>query len=71
MKHLIQSQDSNNIVFGLVRNRNTSLPGLLQLVETKTNVHILEADITDYASLEVSTSWSGDNIFVCGVPTMS
>jgi NAD(P)-dependent dehydrogenase (short-subunit alcohol dehydrogenase family) len=39
-------------VIGIVRNRGTSLPGLLEL-ENQKNVHVMEADVTDSAALKV------------------
>ncbi|KAI0806302.1 hypothetical protein BC629DRAFT_1590701 [Irpex lacteus] len=45
------SQDPANVVVGLVRNRSTSLPALLELEKTNKNLHVLEADVTSDAAL--------------------
>lgn len=42
-----------NIVFGIVRNRATAHE-LSRLVVERANVHILEADVTEYRALKVS-----------------
>lgn len=41
----------------MVRNHKTSLPALHELEKTRDNLHILEADVTNLAALEVSRSF--------------
>ena len=47
-----QSRNSNNVVFGLVRNP-ASAPELVALQKSRSNVHILQADVTDRTSIKV------------------
>ena len=49
----MQAEDPSNVVFGLVRNRDTSLPALLELENVNKNVHVLEADVTNDAQVAV------------------
>lgn len=47
------STDSNNIVIGLVRNKSATEKKVKTELPEHTNIHIVEADITDYAALKV------------------
>ena len=51
--HPSQSEDADNIVIGLVRSRSTSVPELLKREKERSNLHILEADVTDDDALAV------------------
>ncbi|KAJ5719721.1 NAD(P)-binding protein [Penicillium malachiteum] len=46
------SSDPGNIVFGLVRNKSTVEAQVPEEWSERTNVHILQGDITDYSSLQ-------------------
>ncbi|KAJ5715283.1 NAD(P)-binding protein [Penicillium malachiteum] len=46
------SSDPSNIVFGLVRNKPTVEAQVSQEWPERSNVHILQGDITDYSSLQ-------------------
>lgn len=50
------SSDSNNTVIGLVRNKSATEEKLKGELPDRTNIHIVEADITDYAALKVRIS---------------
>ena len=54
---LLQSADPQNIVFALTRNKATSTD-LLNLASQRTNVHVLQADITDISALRVRFQFS-------------
>lgn len=49
------SSKADNVVFGLVRSK-ARCSELLQLAGTHKNVHILEADLTDYKSLQTAAA---------------
>ncbi|GJE96843.1 SDR family oxidoreductase [Phanerochaete sordida] len=49
------SADPSNTVFGLVRNKGTS-QRLLALAHARSNVHVLEADVTDAARLRAAAA---------------
>lgn len=46
------SEDSNNLVVGLVRDKPTTEKKLAAALGVRANVHILYADLTSYASLK-------------------
>ncbi|PWY68968.1 NAD(P)-binding protein [Aspergillus sclerotioniger CBS 115572] len=46
------SNDPNNTVIGLVRNKLETDKKVLEELQDRTNIHILQADITDYAALQ-------------------
>lgn len=50
------SSDSNNIVIGLVRNKAATDQAVAHELAGRSNIHILEADITDYEAIKVTTS---------------
>lgn len=47
------SNDPSNTVVGLVRNKTSTLESLDPELKQRTNLHILQADITDYDALKV------------------
>ncbi|KAJ5788657.1 hypothetical protein N7457_003647 [Penicillium paradoxum] len=50
------SSDTNNLVVGLVRNKTATKEKVKQELSERTNIHIIEADITDYAALKVAAA---------------
>ncbi|KAJ5833246.1 hypothetical protein N7474_001557 [Penicillium riverlandense] len=50
------SSDSNNIVIGLVRNKPPTEEKMKQELPERTNIHIVQADITDYAALKAAVA---------------
>ncbi|KAA8642704.1 hypothetical protein EYZ11_012319 [Aspergillus tanneri] len=46
------SSDANNTVIGLVRDKSATEKKVLEELQGRSNVHILQADITDYGSLQ-------------------
>lgn len=50
------SSDPNNVVIGVVRDKSRTEAKISEDVELKTrsNVHILQADLTDYKAMQVS-----------------
>ncbi|KAH7144322.1 hypothetical protein B0J13DRAFT_525705 [Dactylonectria estremocensis] len=48
------SNDPSNTVVGLVRNKTSTLESLDPELKQRTNLHILQADITDYDALKAS-----------------
>ena len=50
---IYQSSNPDNLVFGLVRNKATAKDAIA-LEQTHPNLHILQADITDFEALKVS-----------------
>lgn len=49
------SDDNKNTVIGLVRDKASTEKRVAEELGSRQNVKILEADITDYASLQVKT----------------
>ena len=50
----MKSANSDNIVFGLVRNK-AAAQELVKLESERANIHVLEADVVDYNALKVHT----------------
>lgn len=48
----IQASKADNVVFGLVRDKSTAKK-LLELASGASNIHVLQADITDVPALKV------------------
>jgi hypothetical protein len=47
------SSDSNNTVIGLVRDKSTTEKAVAEELAGRSNIHILQADITDYEAIKV------------------
>lgn len=47
------SSDSNNIIIGLVRDKPTTEKAVAEELAGRSNIHILQADITDYEAVKV------------------
>lgn len=52
------SSDSNNIVIGLVRDKAATVKAVAEELDGRPNIHIIQADITDYEALKVRNKWS-------------
>lgn len=50
------SDKSDNIVIGLVRNKQATVEKIERELSARKNVHIIQADINDYAALKVNAS---------------
>lgn len=48
----VQGSKADNVVFGLVRDKGTAVK-LLELASGASNIHVLQADITDVPALKV------------------
>lgn len=57
------SSDSNNTVIGLVRSKPPTEERVKEELPERTNIHIVQADITDYAALRVRTPKCTEEIY--------
>ncbi|KAH8697005.1 hypothetical protein BGW36DRAFT_377747 [Talaromyces proteolyticus] len=46
------SSDSNNIVIGMVRNKHATDTRVSEELQARSNIHILQADISDYGAMQ-------------------
>lgn len=49
------SSDSSNTIIGIVRNKPATQEKAKEELPERTNIHIVQADITDYTALKVGT----------------
>lgn len=47
------SSDSSNTIIGIVRNKSATQEKMKEELPERTNIHIVEADITGYTALKV------------------
>ncbi|CAI7616453.1 unnamed protein product [Penicillium discolor] len=50
------SSDSNNTIIGIVRNKSATQEKVEEELPERTNLHIVEADITDYTALKAAAA---------------
>ena len=60
----IQGSKADNVVFGLVRDKGTATK-LLELASGSSNIHVLQADITDVPALKVRSPSMGCPFLAC------
>ena len=60
----IQASKTDNVVFGLVRDKGTATK-LLELASGSSNIHVLQADITDVPALKVRSLSTGSPFLAC------
>lgn len=54
------SKDPANIVFGLVRDKTATDKKVSEELQGRKNIHIIEGDMTDYASLKKAADYTAE-----------